>query len=191
MVARCLEIRDITMSFLLAIGFFGLFRTGELLQLCLNDVNVDTNAVITHLSETKTSGKTGPGEHIVIREPAVLHLTRTFLALQPRRGLIWRESSQQFRVQFSRIISFFRLSEHGYRPYSLRRGGATQLYRAQVPMDLILIKGRWRNSSSARQYISDGMTEIAAAKFSKKTRTLIRMSLSQLGFSSSSEQTSW
>lgn len=176
MVSRMAELGNVPMAFPLAAGFFGLFRTGELMLMSF---------------ATKTSNRLGPGEHVVIREPGVLHLAATLLSLSPRRGLIWQRSHQEFQSQFEKLVAFFGLESRGYRPCSLRRGGATHLYRQQTPMELILMKGRWRNSNSARLYISDGMTVLANLHRSRKTKKLFRWYRNFIGYSSSSLKTSW
>lgn len=185
MISRAIDLEAIAMAFLLASGYYGLLRTGELLHMRHEDITHSEHELLIHLPDTKTAPRGGPGETVVIRDRRVCLLYQSLKTLTGRRGIIWAQSPQAFREQFSQLLAFFKLESHGYRPYSLRRGGATALYRAQTPMDLILIRGRWKNSSSARLYIADGMAELARLKYSSKTRALLKFCHKRLGFQSS------
>ena len=46
----------------------------------------------------------------------------------------------------------------GFRPYSLRRGGATAFYRATCNMAATIERGRWATIRVARIYINDGLS---------------------------------
>ena len=186
LVGKTIETQQLAMGTLLMLGYFGLLRTGELVNLRVGDLRASASEVIVYIAAPKSGSRRGQGEHVVIREMTVVHFVTTFSQFaKDRKAAVWPSSSQKFRDEFSRLISFFRLDSYGYRPYSLRRGGATRLYRLQTPMELILIQGRWKNSSSARTYIADGMTELARLNFKAKTLSLFRLSHASVGFSSS------
>lgn len=184
LVGKTLECQWLAMGTLLMLGYFGLLRTGELVNLRVGDLRVSSSEVIVYIAAPKSSSRRGQGEHVVIRERAVVHFVSTLLQLETdRKAAVWKGSPQKFRDDFSRMIGFFRLESAGYRPYSLRRGGATRLYRLQTPMELILIQGRWKNSSSARTYIADGMTELARLNFKPRTLSLMKRYHAVIGFS--------
>ena len=46
-------------------------------------------------------------------------------------------------------------------PYSLRRGGATELWRTTANLDAVVMAGRWRHATTARIYVSDGLAVLA------------------------------
>ena len=52
----------------------------------------------------------------------------------------------------------FDLLSHNFRPYSLRRGGATWVFQTTGSMEMALLKGRWGSSRVARLYIADGIS---------------------------------
>ena len=186
LVGKTLESQQLEMGMLLMLGYFGLLRTGELVNLRVGDLRVSSSEVVIFIAAPKSSSRRGQGEHVVIREMTVVHFVSTFLQLhKDRKAAVWATSAQRFRDEFARLVKFFRLEAYGYRPYSLRRGGATRLYRLQTPMELTLIQGRWKNSSSARTYIADGMTELARLNFGPKTLTLFRLFQRIVGFKSS------
>ena len=62
---------------------------------------------------------------------------------------------------FNDTISSLGLSEYQYRPYSLRRGGATFYFQRHGQLDRLLIQGRWQSSKTARLYINSGLATLA------------------------------
>ena len=49
------------------------------------------------------------------------------------------------------------LERMAYKPYSMRRGGATEDFREHGSMDRSLLRGRWKSAPAARQYILEGV----------------------------------
>ena len=58
---------------------------------------------------------------------------------------------------FGRACTVIGAGGCGYRPYSLRRGGATAFYRRTASMDQTIERGRWSTAKVARLYICDGL----------------------------------
>ena len=178
MVARTLEAEDVSFGALLLLGYFGLLRTGELVALRIGDIRVSE-------ASPKTSARRGQGEHVVIRDTSVIQFIRCLLRLRTaKHEAIWSFSPQKFRDLFADYVSFFRLQSYGYRPYLLRRGGATRLYRLQTPMGIILTQGRWKTSGSARTYIADGVTELGRLNLKPRTLALFAQFHALVGFNS-------
>lgn len=50
------------------------------------------------------------------------------------------------------------------KPYSMRRGGATYLLQAGVPVETILVRGRWRSIAVARLYLEDGLAQLPSLR---------------------------
>ena len=80
------------------------------------------------------------------------------------------------------------LGELGYKPYSLRRGGATEDFRQHGRLDRALLRGRWKGHTAARQYILEGMevktrlqrslaVELAVAEGALELKRLVREKL--------------
>ena len=75
------------------------------------------------------------------------------------------------------VLSFgchFGLDVHQFRPYSLRRGGATHIFQCSGSMGLAMLKGRWQSSQVARIYISNGLSYLPNSKMSPDTDKLLR-----------------
>ena len=63
----------------------------------------------------------------------------------------------EFRKLLKELVEGLGLKEAGYKPYSLRRGGATGDFRRHGSLDRATVRGRWRSSASARIYITEGV----------------------------------
>ena len=63
----------------------------------------------------------------------------------------------RFRERFKQALANLLVTELGFRPYSIRRGGATSFYRASANLNAIVERGRWAHVRVARIYICDGL----------------------------------
>ena len=52
------------------------------------------------------------------------------------------------------------LQSLGFRPYSLRRGGATHGWLTFADLPRTVMRGRWANLKTAKIYINDGWQQI-------------------------------
>ena len=68
----------------------------------------------------------------------------------------------------------------GYKPYSIRRGGATSHFIACGSLDRVVVRGRWAQTKTARIYINSGMMSMVNATHSPQARALIQNAASQL-----------
>ena len=57
-------------------------------------------------------------------------------------------------------MEFFELERLNYKPYSLRRGGATHDYMQKGILEPILLRGRWHSIAVARLYLEDGLAQL-------------------------------
>ena len=65
---------------------------------------------------------------------------------------------------FNQCLSELNIGEPGFRPYSLRRGGATFWFQKHQNLDRILIQGRWHTQKSARIYLNEGLAVLSQMK---------------------------
>ena len=70
---------------------------------------------------------------------------------------------------FSDCIKSLNLEGFEFRPYSLRRGGATCWFGRYGSLDRILVLGRWAGARTARIYINDGLAMLAQLKLPHKS----------------------
>ena len=169
LIARAVEKADVVFAAIIGLAFHCLLRTGEFLALQYKDLELSSTTGICSLLSSKSGLRTGTEEAVAIRDPLVLNLLRTAQELHqhcPGQRL-WPHSAQSFRDRFRSYLSFFRLCHLGMKPYSLRRGGATFLLQEGVPLDVILLRGRWKSLAVARIYLQDGLSQIPHLRISK------------------------
>lgn len=179
-----IEHHDLIFAGLLLLGFFALLRTGELLQVRAKDLLLDDKNGIVTLFGTKTGQKDNVGEMVSFSDFLTLETLKVAQQLQHCRGLsnvpLWHKSAQSFRTQFRSYCQRFDLLSHNFRPYSLRRGGATWLFQSTGSMEMALVKGRWASSRVARiyiyiyLYISDALSYLPGLTFTSQAKSTLK-----------------
>lgn len=172
----CFEISqgNIEMATALMLGFHCLLRTGELLSLNMGDLTISKTQGICSLIGTKSGKRNAANEVISISDPLVLCMLAELFSLRKENGdcngRLYTSSSSTFRKRFNSLCEYFELQSFVFRPYSLRRGGATAFFQKSQSMEATLIRGRWESSRVARIYISDGLSFIPQLKMTPASR---------------------
>ena len=119
---------------------------------------------VINLGMTKSGKRQGAAESIALTEQHVLvHLwawkrkvpPHTFLTLKPNA----------WRALFADCIQKLKFTKWEFRPYSLRRGGATDLFVKTGSLDKVVIAGRWSAVKTARIYINSGLAMLSEIQF--------------------------
>ena len=166
------ELHD--MAILVLLGFEFFLRTNELLSILVAHVTIGhkPGAVFVQLPSTKTTTRSG-GVESVSCSSLLLQRLLTLVCGKLRPGdAILQRTPAQFRVAFDKALSALSLPLC-YRPYSLRRGGATEHFRATGSMDACMERGRWRDARTARIYINTALMELSLASVSVESRLKI------------------
>ena len=146
----------------LLVGFYGMLRTGELLGVHRSDCVADSGdrKVLLSLGLTKAGKRAGAAESVILGHDKVvkplrrwMYIAQSFQSLTP--------SPAKWRSLFAQGISALKLDSLGFRPYSLRRGGATWWFSRHHSLDQILLQGRWQAAKTARIYINEGLAVLA------------------------------
>ena len=85
------------------------------------------------------------------------------------------DSPTAFRVGFAADLRRIGLSTEAYKPYSLRRGGATHKFRSGTNMAAIAEIGRWAHLATCRIYVNDAVAEITRVTLPKAVRRKINV----------------
>jgi len=144
-------------------------RTGEVLGIQCRDVVLDPGGQtgVIHLGYTKSGKRRGEPESVVVRDPLVVTMMGLAVeGLMPGDRLI-AHTPAAFRTAFAEDVQKLGLSSTAYKPYSLRRGGATHRFRSGEPMASIAEVGRWAHLSTCRIYINDAISEVTAITIPK------------------------
>ena len=64
-------------------------------------------------------------------------------------------------------------SPSGYKPYSLRRGGATHHWQVLGNLSRTTLRGRWRHQQTCRSYIQGGFAMLEQLRLSAREQKLI------------------
>ena len=154
--------------------FMPFLRTGELLSLRAADILLGADAAIVRLRSTKTSARFAADDAVSITDEIVLELVRHLCLVRQEDRCeqlpLWNGTAQSFRVRFQRLCELYGLSHHGFRPYSLRRGGATALFQNSGSMESTLNRGRWQSSRVAKICIQDALSYLPSLKPTLVTR---------------------
>ena len=161
------EHHDFALSLLL--GFYGLLRTGEILSLSASAVFMSraSKPAVISLGLTKGGKRVGASESVTIQVGDALQLLWKWKKSVPDPDLL-APSSSQWRALFAKCLEQLHLSNFGFRPYSLRRGGATCWFHRHGNFDKLLVLGRWQAAKTARIYINDGLAMLAELKLPQK-----------------------
>ena len=146
----------------LRVAFFGLLRTGELLSVRAKDVYITgpKGPAVISLGLTKSGARQGAAESVTIHDSSVLPgLYQWKCQAKPHDYLTVKPHA--WRKLFNQGIEALKLQEYAYRPYSLRRGGATFFFQHHGSFDRLLIQGRWGAAKTARIYLNDGLAQLS------------------------------
>ena len=178
MAAYELASSNLEMAACLLLGFHLLLRTGELLALTANDFVVGPDSGICSLKATKTGQRTSSNEAISITDMITLEVLRQLLIYKEQTNTsalpLWSASGSAFRQRFKFLTDLMGLQTHQFRPYSLRRGGATFVFQQTRSMEAALLRGRWNSSRVARIYISDALSFLPSLKMNAVTSSFLR-----------------
>lgn len=178
LAAYALDHGDLELATVLVTAFHCLLRTGEALALTGDDLVLGASSGICRLSNTKSGRRNAANEVISITCPMVLEMLRTLREVRELQGLLhlplWSKSHAAFRAAFKRLQYKFYIQQFSFRPYSLRRGGATALFQSTGSMDAALLRGRWAAPKVARIYICDGLAHLPSIKLSPETAAMLK-----------------
>ena len=153
------------MGLAVLVSFDGYLRRSEALKLRFEDIAVGADPRLG-LTEEKSNcndrvhihirvAKTGSYQGIEIRDPHVRELVKQYIKeIQPGQRL-FPFSSSTYHRWFKNACSSLGLSDQ-YSPHCLRHGGATRDYLNNMPINDVMVRGRWAALKSASHYIQMG-----------------------------------
>ena len=139
-----------------ALGFFGLLRTGELLQIRHKDLICTHDFVVIHLGSTKMAVRNAGVESTSFSHETISIMLQAWKSVNTPDALLINMSSSAFRQWFARGLHATGLGS-AYKPYSLRRGGATQVFLDTQSYSTVCQRGRWASERTCRVYIQDSV----------------------------------
>ena len=160
---------------LLIVGFSLFLRTGELLHLSRQDVSLGPSGGVVFIPSSKGSKRCFlPLERIEVTEQIALRSLRALVAGMGSSSAFWPRSRYAFMKLWDEIVQYFGLTGLHYKPYSLRRGGASTSYKNGSTLDQLVTKGRWQHVHTARLYLDTGLQALAQLQHPPTSRPLLR-----------------
>ena len=115
------------------------------------------STAVLNLHSTKGGVRRGQQEIVTIDDEVLSRWLFAIVSnLLPGDSFI-NLSLPKFRSLFADLCRALAITNYGFKPYSLRRGGATYDYRFAGNLDKTALRGRWADLRTARIYITDGL----------------------------------
>ena len=156
------------LAVILLLGFHCILRTAEMVGLRCGDIFIDHKLWrgVINLGFTKTGKRRGAVESVTIDDALIAKLTFRLIRGRPPGQLILSSGPPRFRADFKARCNALNLGDFDFKPYSIRRGGATAHLQAFGSMSLTCDRGRWAFERSARVYIQTGLAQLAHVRLS-------------------------
>lgn len=149
----------------LQVAFHGLLRTGELLQLQAKHITCKQQFIHLHLGQTKTSFRNANVDSVHFAHSQVSLLLQAWKSVARDTDYLIDASSTTFRAWFASGLSATGLVRLDFKPYSLRRGGATQLFSDTQSYSTVTQRGRWSSTKTVRVYVADSLALLQELTF--------------------------
>ena len=135
----------------LMLAYYGLLRTGELLEVRASHVFIESakKPAVVSLGLTKGGKRMGASESVSVSVEFVLCWLKLWKRNASAQELLCATPAK-WRAMFSQCVEAVGLSELNFRPYSLRRGGATHWFSKHGRLDRVVVLGRWQAQRTAR-----------------------------------------
>ena len=153
---------DLAFGLSLLLGFYGVLRTGEILGLRSKDITIEkvTGPAIISLGLTKGGKRSGSAESVSITTDQPLRWLWAWKQQVTGNSLLCA-SPAAWRKQFNDTLEALQFDDCNFRPYSLRRGGATFWFQKWGSLDRLMLLGRWHAVKTARIYVNEGLAILA------------------------------
>ena len=156
-LAGWMHSRSPELALALLVGFHALLRSGELFQIKNRDIICSQNLVVLNLGHTKMGFRNAAAESASFRHSQISLMLQAWKTTRSPEALLVNVSASTFRQLFSRGLEATELAGAQYKPYSLRRGGATQVFLETQSYSAVCQRGRWSSERTTRIYIQDSV----------------------------------
>ena len=183
-VGRCIAAGEWAWAALFLTMFHAYLRPGEALALRRSDVAFHTSGrarAVICLRSTKTSGRKRAAEFVDIEDPFVAFVLRMACELVGPDDFLFVFTYNDLRLRIRALSTEVGVEAFGFRPYSFRRGGASWDFRVHGSFDRAMLRGRWKNLSSAQVYLTDARAAAVACLLPAPALCLARQHVAFLG----------
>ena len=163
----------LSVAAMMLVGFDCMLRSGEIYRLQVKDIIFSSDRAVLNLRDTKTSQLTGYKDMVVCESSLAVTLLKSACKHRHPDDTVLAVSPSKFRKLFLGAANHFKLSER-LTPYSLRRGGATWAFLQHGSMELVLLRGRWQSTKTARIYLQDAVAGLSDMRLSDSDKNTLR-----------------
>ena len=143
-------------------GVFRTFAHWRTLKIQAKDIYLTSSRgpAVIFLGLTKSGACQRAAGSVTVYDTSVLpSLCRWKQQAQPHTYLTVKPHA--WRCIFNQALEGMELSSIGFRPYSLRRGGATFFFQYHGSFDKLLVQGRWAAAKTARIYLNEALAQLS------------------------------
>ena len=170
----------LSLSVLSETAFFGLLRPGEMLKLRYRMISLPqlllsaaVDFAIVNINEAKNRRQLGASQFSVVRSTNVTAWLYWFTDGLSGDDLLWPSSDTEFRRRFNLILNLLGFQHVGYKPSSLRPGGATWFYSQNIDPPRLKFWGRWASEKSLNHYLQEAIARQLSINMSSSSHKLI------------------
>ena len=171
LVSRAIHYGQFSLAAALFVAWRGFLRTGELLGLRFSHFSVTHSKVVLALPLTKIGQRRGQQEVIAFDCPISAVLLQRAAAQALPADLMVPNGAYWFRTWWEQSLLSLDVPPHIFKPYALRRGGASWHFQTTGSLEQTVFKGRWASVATARSYIQEGLALLAQTRLSEKANS--------------------
>ena len=152
------------LGFIFLLSFDIYLRPSEALGLRAMDFTFEKGcrSMVLNLGYTKAGQRRGQKEVVTCRNPDLCVLAKLLLKGMAPGEYVYLKKAYSYRHEFYQVLKDIGLEGLHFKPYSLRRGGATAAFRSGQTWEQIAEVGRWTAHQTMRIYVADAMAELTS-----------------------------
>ena len=155
----------------LVLGFAGLLRAGEIVNLRLQDVTIlRPGLAVLAFADSKGAQRKGQPESVFSTDAKLVEALRRRKDSEADEAYVYSGSYRDLGSSIRTLASFFGLAHPNLTPHCLRRGGATWHFTRHLSYDSTQRHGRWVHARTAQCYIDEAMAEMGSASLPQHGR---------------------
>lgn len=171
-----LQWRQPIFAWLILVAFDCFLRTGESLSLTPEDITIGSARAVVFIKSSKGAKRLFlPLERLEVSDNVALHALKQLVKTSRANRPFWGSSRRDFMDTWHAISEHLGLSTAHYKPYSLRRGGATSAYKRGETLDALVARGRWQHVHTARIYLDTGLQALATLTLPPTSHHKVRL----------------
>ena len=152
------------LGIILLLGFNGLLRADEMVNLTFGQVQVlKPDTLIMTFDDSKGAKRKNEVESVMVKEATLVPVVKRLKQGKKEDARIYQGTYRELGQDLVSLSAQIGLQHDNLTTHGIRRGGATWFFSETTSYDLTQQHGRWENAKSAKIYINSAMAEVGAA----------------------------